>query len=725
MRFTTILYNKQRIFFYTLLICCISDIGFAQTVQKPVIVQQTQKVQLIGNQIFYLEDTEGKLKLEDILASNNQQKFQPHTQLIFNRPPTNNVFWFKFQIQNKSNDDLWLTIGSSYSWYLDFYAPNASGKYQAPILLGAFRPQTNKAFAVDQYCVQLAHKTDTQVKTYYLRVEGKFPNTYIFQVGNTRNLTTHFTNISYANAIFIGLVIAMMIYNLFLLYVIKDRLYLIYFAYLASLLFTVPFVNGAPFLYKIWIWKYFIAWQSIMYFFMALFAINYLDLPKNAPKLNRWLQILTIIIVGVFPVLNLLQVDLAQLQPPFQLVLLIFYFSLLICGIYIQRKGYKKARFYIWAWSFAIAAAFAFIFTINGLLPLNIFTQNSLYIGFGLETLMFALALGDRFNTLKEEKEKAQAQNLSLIREQNTVLEQKVQEKTKSLQEAHDELQVNNEELQQTQEEIEAQRDTLEIQNTRLLRYQKRIDNSFKVAQLIQMAVLPYQRKMDELLKDYFVIYKPKDIVSGDFYWLNKIDNQVFLVVIDCTGHGVPGAFVALICNTLFDKIIRIWKLKDPAQILARANEEINIVLRQEVSGYRLGMDVALCRLDTAENQATQVHFSGAKRPLYYIKKGQDKLEEIRGTRLSIGTSPDTVQTFTTQSILLEKGSIIYLGTDGYADQNNKQRKAFTSRRLKQELVAMHHHPLPQQKLMLDKMLTQYMDKTDQRDDILLIGKKI
>ena len=110
MRFTTILYNKQRFFFYTLLICCISDIGFAQTVQKPVIVQQTQKVQLIGNQIFYLEDTEGKLKLEDILASNNQQKFQPHTQLIFNRPPTNNVFWFKFQIQNKRvgnrNDDL-------------------------------------------------------------------------------------------------------------------------------------------------------------------------------------------------------------------------------------------------------------------------------------------------------------------------------------------------------------------------------------------------------------------------------------------------------------------------------------------------------------------------------------------------------------------------------------------------------------------------------------------
>ncbi len=289
------------------------------------------------------------------------------------------------------------------------------------------------------------------------------------------------------------------------------------------------------------------------------------------------------------------------------------------------------------------------------------------------------------------------------------------------------EILTQNEELYQQQEEIKAQQEFVEGQNRELTRSNLKVSQSLKAAQLIQNAIWPYEAKLNNLLKDYFVIYRPKDVVSGDFYWLNKLGNQTFVIAADCTGHGIPGAFMSVVCNTLFDKIIRVWKLTNTGEILDKAQEEIRVLLRQKELGYANGMDVAVMRIEEAEEgESKNIQFSGAKRPIYYIKQGNKELEEIRGDRVSIGGRPRSeVFNFTVHDITLAKGSLFYLGSDGFADQNNEQRRPISVKRLKDKLVACADKPLGEQKKMLETYLDKHMEGTEQRDDILLIGARI
>ncbi|WP_045114962.1 SpoIIE family protein phosphatase [Microscilla marina] len=298
--------------------------------------------------------------------------------------------------------------------------------------------------------------------------------------------------------------------------------------------------------------------------------------------------------------------------------------------------------------------------------------------------------------------------------------------KNSLLKEQQNEIMTQNEELFQQQEEILAQQEFVENQNKELSRKNLMINQSINSAQLIQEAILPYESKLNSLLKDYFIFYRPKDIVSGDFYWLNKIEHKTILIAADCTGHGVPGAFMSLISNTLFDKIVRVWGITEASEILKKAQSEIRILLRQQELGYANGMDVCLVVMKDTPQGQVKVQFAGAKRPLYYIKNGESTLQEIRGTRMSIGGRERKDRpSFTQTELLLDKGSILYLGSDGYADQNNQKRKAFAVRNLKLLLEKISAQSMPEQKQILNKTLDAHMKGTEQRDDIMLIGVKL
>ena len=194
-------------------------------------------------------------------------------------------------------------------------------------------------------------------------------------------------------------------------------------------------------------------------------------------------------------------------------------------------------------------------------------------------------------------------------------LTEEIQEQKKELEAAHQEILENYERLRQTQLELQAQNEYLDEKNRQLAEINLKISSSLRVAETIQQAVLPYQEKMDELLKKYFVINLPKDVVSGDFFWLNEAEGKTILIVADCTGHGVPGAFMTLIGVNLLDKIIRVWGITDPASILTRLHEEVQIVLRQQETGNRDGMDMVAITLEQQENK-TLLTFSGAKNNL-------------------------------------------------------------------------------------------------------------
>lgn len=264
--------------------------------------------------------------------------------------------------------------------------------------------------------------------------------------------------------------------------------------------------------------------------------------------------------------------------------------------------------------------------------------------------------------------------------------------------------------------QIEEQRDTLDLQN-------QKINASIQYAQNIQRAILPVRNQIKNLFES-FIIYRPKDIVSGDFYWFTKVKDTAFLAAVDCTGHGVPGAFMSMIGSSHLNEIVLEKQVTEPAKILSLLNEKIIESLRQDETENNDGMDVCFISIDLKSNKIT---FSGAKRPLFIFKNKTSEFDEIKGDRISIGGAKKKKddEKFNNHIINAEKGDILFLSSDGLTDQNNLERKRFGSNRLKEIILNNISEPMNKQKEIIEKELDDFQQDEEQRDDITLIGIKI
>ncbi len=253
----------------------------------------------------------------------------------------------------------------------------------------------------------------------------------------------------------------------------------------------------------------------------------------------------------------------------------------------------------------------------------------------------------------------------------------------------------------------------------------QKTEDSIRYAETIQKAILPDDHFLKNALGEYFVIFQPQAIVSGDFYWCRQVRNKVFLAVVDCTGHGVPGAFMSIIGSTVLNDIVVQQKIHEPAQILEELHFGIRSALRQENRINDDGMDVCLCVLEKTENEGTKLTYSGAKRPLYYVIEG--KLETLQANKRSIGGGRNVVQKpFGQESLVLPQGAMIYLCTDGYADQNNPEKEKIGSVQLKEWLQSLAHEVVAVQDIrLLTNLITHMADEDAQRDDITLVGVRM
>ncbi len=316
-------------------------------------------------------------------------------------------------------------------------------------------------------------------------------------------------------------------------------------------------------------------------------------------------------------------------------------------------------------------------------------------------------------------------QNEELQQNQEEIMTQRdlIQDQNKKLEGTNQKLVANEDVLKKSLDKLEKSQEEIKLANLGLAERDRQITSSINAAIAIQTAVLPYKEKLDNLLKQYFIFYKPKDMVSGDFYWLNELDDHIFLAAVDCTGHGVPGAFMSLIANNLLDKIIRVWKIYEPEEILERMHEEIQILLRQKETENNSGMDIGLMKIKQKEN-STDIWFAGARRPMYYILPETLEINELKGDRKSIGGF-QREEKFITQYINLPKNTTIYVGSDGLSDQNDAFRKRLGEKRLKKILIDISHLEMEKQRQELEEMLQKHTKNTTQRDDILWIGIKI
>ncbi len=254
-------------------------------------------------------------------------------------------------------------------------------------------------------------------------------------------------------------------------------------------------------------------------------------------------------------------------------------------------------------------------------------------------------------------------------------------------------------------------------------RSQVQIMDSIRYARQIQDAVLPTESELNEYFLDSFAIYKPQKVVSGDFYWVYRKKRKTFVAVVDCTGHGVPGAFMSMIGQTLLNKIIGQSKIYDPAMILEVLHLEIQHALKQNEGKNDDGMEVAICAIENTD-LGKQVTFAGAHRPLYYVQGGE--FLKIRGNNRSIGgKQKQENQQFVTHTIHLQTGDTLYLTTDGFADQNNPDRAKYGTQKLTQFLEDIKEHPFATQKIELLKEFETFKNDELQRDDMTILGLRV
>ncbi len=279
------------------------------------------------------------------------------------------------------------------------------------------------------------------------------------------------------------------------------------------------------------------------------------------------------------------------------------------------------------------------------------------------------------------------------------------------------------EELKEHQEELRAQKDQLEDAFNQLNRQNQKIKDSIRYAQRIQQAILPHEDILASAYSEHFVIFKPKDVVSGDFYWHLEIGNKKFLAVVDCTGHGIPGAFMSMIGNTLLYEIINTKRIFEPNLILEELHLGILNSLNSKDAKIQDGMDIALCCIERGKNGNVKVQFSGAKRSLYCFSKQQ--LIEIQADRKSIGQSKSSQVNYTPNEITLQSGDTLYMSTDGWVDSINPERRRFGSHQFKEMLLQGANLPLKAQEEVFRYILDEYEQGTEQRDDVLLVGVKV
>jgi len=262
----------------------------------------------------------------------------------------------------------------------------------------------------------------------------------------------------------------------------------------------------------------------------------------------------------------------------------------------------------------------------------------------------------------------------------------------------------------------------LEEQKVELEYREKNITDSLIYAQRIQEALLPSEAYFRRHFEDSFIFFKPKGIVSGDFYWIEEKDDNIFIVVADCTGHGVPGALMSMIGLEIIGKTINEDNIEIPSKILAVLNKALEKTFTSEKNIgtiIRDGMDVGLCIIDKKKKK---VKFAGAYLPLYLIR--DNNLIEIKGDKIIIGMNPENL-VYKDHEIDLLEDDIIYLFSDGYVDQfGGSENRKFMYRRFRYLILTIHRFPVNDQKIILEENIRTWMGRNDQVDDMTVIGFK-
>ncbi|WP_338793936.1 7TM diverse intracellular signaling domain-containing protein [Bernardetia sp. MNP-M8] len=700
-----------------IILLCFSNSAFAQSVSTTFLSDSTQSYIITDKIGIFREENQQEKTIESI----QEIDFIVEGKEIITVNNDKNGFWLKIPIQNKTLLKEWyLEIGSGHG-DLEFYIPetNNSIKTYRKILLAEKIPFSERLIQTDRFLLPL-FLLQNQSMTIFVRGESNYfqapvriaPLKYYFERDHKADI---------AEGVYYGFVIVMFLYNLFVFFTLRERGYLYYVGYLLFFGLAMAQIRGHGFEFLWFSFPLINNYAPLFYVFggicASLFLIDFLHTQKNSRffHITLHITIYAFALAGVASILGFKNIA-SYIN---QVVGAISTLNSLAAAIYVYYTGYKPAKYIIVAWSGYLLGILVFVLAGVDIIPYNTFTSSGILLGSAVEMILLSVALAARIEFYKKGREELQAKMLKTSEEhrefvetQNKRLEERVVERTEELNVVNEELSVNLERLHE--------------QNVVIEKKNQDITASINYAKRIQDAMLPSLEEIASIFPNFFVFFEPRDIVSGDFYYFKQINQKVIVGAIDCTGHGVPGAFMSLIGNDLLNEIVENKSVTQASHILDKLDEGITKVLRQTDTQVRDGMDAAFCVYDI-ETQVME--YAGARNPLIYIEN--EELKIIKADRQSIGgnliKNQFNKKYFTNHILNTHETTSFYLFTDGFQDQfGGEADKKFTTKRFRNVLVEVSKLPFSQQQEFLKNTLKNWMGYTNRQiDDILVFGFKV
>lgn len=717
---------RNYLFFILFAFLCNSLVQFTAIAQdsRQVVLKDNIHTYPIGIQTFIFETTDASIGIDKIASGKFDQHFTLSNHQSIIKGHSDSYFWVMVDIKNQSKNPDWLL---EYAYptldYIDFYSFDNQSQQWKVIKTGdrkAFdsRPIFNRHFV---FPLDFTKKNHQRI---YLRVWG----TGTIQIPLKIHTRSQFYKESSWSDVVYGLLYGVLILILahsFFLYVsLSDLSYLFYIMFVIGSLLFYPSDSGHTYQY---VWSNNTYWanqvipfgMAVMTTGAALFAIFFLNIREYSKGLYRALQ--TTIVLGT--VLMLLSFIL-----PFRTSIEFISYTILLnsillisSGVVSWRKGNLSSRYFTIAWVIYTFGILLHVFKDFGLLPESAVVWHSTEVSAVIEIVLLSMALGDKYNIFKAEREKLSAEMLQMKEEENEKLDKKVKERTAKLVET-------NEELNQTIEELDLTNEQLNKMNIELEKKNSDITESINYAKRIQSAMLPHDTYVTQDFPKHFIFFRPRDIVSGDFYWFGKKnfqgeDYQV-LMVADCTGHGVPGAFMTILASSIIHEIVKYKDYISPKDILYTLDRKLNETLQsQNGSKVNDGMDMGILVINEKEKS---LQFAGAKTPLYYVR--DEEFHQVKGSIFPIGGSHQykTAKQFEDFELQLLPNDMLYLSSDGFQDQFSKEMGGkYLKKNFRNLLLKISPLTVEEQEENLQIELDNWKGGIRQTDDILVVGLKI
>ena len=662
-----------------------------------VLEKRSNDIEVGGELISIYRDSTGTMSLRDVISANgfevNRKKFPTNTD-------PSSAYWLRFVVKTRDIETKnWLLeVLDPHIDEVELYESTAHGIVKRS--LGQIKRFEDRDYQHKNFLFDIHLQPNTQ-KTFYVKIKSWQHVNFMLRLQTDKFFTFYSLNEYYLLGIYYGILIIMAIYNLLLFFSTREKVYLFYVAYVLSIGVNSLLEDGTGFQYiwpespvvTFWLWQLSSPLILISFVFYSNAFLEISKRYRSHAKLILWATLAYLFVYFLELAFNInLQAVLFYFVP-----MLAIYFT----AYKIYKDGYKPSIYFMTGFSAVLIALLVLFLRQHGIIQTNfipsyldIVLVYALNISFIIEIVILSLALGERIKFLKSAKEIAQQETILQLEEKerlkdkiNLELEQKVAERTSELKEKN-----------------------------------KNIIESINYAKRIQDASLPDEKNLKKHLPTSFLFHKAKDIVSGDFFWTEKVGNKVYIAAVDCTGHGVPGAFMSLLGNNLLNYAIVEKGLSSTDEILNTINRKLQKSFEQDKMEIndQYGMSMGLMAIDGME-----VEYSGAFIPLYIERKGV--LEEVAADRYPLGhyffDSND--HNFGKTTITLNSSDTLYLSSDGFQDQFNEKGEKYMKDRFKELLHKLSKEPIEEQKMHLEKELETWKGDREQLDDILVVGISI